>query len=152
MSSLAAVLICLAMLCIMLIADRKIKGKKSVVVKIASFLFFSLILLSIIYFYGLTMIESFGVNLKSFGKIRSFVVSRIIAFAMMALLVLFVFFKATYIVIKLILSKKENEKKAKNVDFGTISFDIDTVPDNFNNKSVNYFLCFNKLEEIKTIL
>lgn len=111
------------------VIDRKIKGSKSVLVKIFYLAFFTLLVAGSVYFYGVTFLESFHVDVRSFTKIKEFFSSRIVAILLVLLMVLFVLFKT----IRLVISFKTDSmvpvtKKETAIVLLSVVFDITVIP------------------------
>ena len=124
-------LISIALLALLFFVDRKIKGGKSVILKIISLAFFSLLVVDTVYFYGTAALESFQVDVRSFTKIKAFFSSRIVALIVTAILVLFILvstIKATFVLIRFNRVIKNKTEKSTKILF--VSCDINVIPDN----------------------
>lgn len=121
----------IALLALLFFIDRKIKGGKSVILKIISLAFFTLLVVGTVYFYGTAALESFQVDVRSFSKIKAFFSSRIVALIVTAILVLFLLVSTIHVTIVLIRSNKVIKNKTeKSTEILSVSYDIDVIPDN----------------------
>lgn len=116
------------------VIDRKIKGSKSVLVKIFYLAFFTLLVAGSVYFYGVTFLESFHVDVRSFTKIKEFFSSRIVAILLMLLMIFFVFIKTIHLVISFRSHKMVPAiKKETALILLSVVFDIAVIPNILNN-------------------
>lgn len=123
--------ISIALLALLFFIDRKIKGGKSVILKIISLAFFTLLVVGTVYFYGTAALESFQVDVRSFSKIKAFFSSRIVALIVTAILVLFLLVSTIHVTFVLIrFNKVIKNKTEKSTEILSVSYDIDVIPDN----------------------
>lgn len=123
--------ISIALLALLFFIDRKIKGGKSVILKIISLAFFTLLVVGTVYFYGTAALESFQVDVRSFSKIKAFFSSRIVALIVTAILVLFLLVSTIHVTFVLIRFNKVIKNKTENsTEILSVSYDIDVIPDN----------------------
>lgn len=113
---------------LLLVIDSKIKGNKSIIVKISSFVILTFFLAAVIYFYGQSFLESFNINVKSLTNIKSFFSSRIVGLLAILLLCLFVFIKTIYVIIMSFNHKRVSERGEKVVFLIAVFFDIAVIP------------------------
>lgn len=123
--------ISIALLILLFFIDRKIKGGKSVILKIISLAFFTLLVVGTVYFYGTAALESFQVDVRSFSKIKAFFSSRIVLLIVAAILVLFLLLSTIHVTLVLIrFNKVIKNKTEKYTEILSVSYDIDVIPDN----------------------
>lgn len=121
----------IALLALLFFVDRKIKGGKSVILKIISLVFFSLLVVDTVYFYGTAALESFQVDVRSFTKIKAFFSSRIVALIVTAILVLFILVSTIQVIFVLIrFNRVIKNKTEKSIKILLVSYDINVIPDN----------------------
>lgn len=121
----------IVLLALLFFIDRKIKGGKSVILKIISLAFFTLLVVGTVYFYGTAALESFQVDVRSFSKIKAFFSSRIVALIVTAILVLFLLLSTIHVTFVLIrFNEVIKNKTEKYTEILSVSYDIDVIPDN----------------------
>lgn len=128
---LAGLLVGILTLFVLQFIDRKIKGTHSVVTKVISVLLVTGFIAGFIYLNGEALLNSFGVNLKSFTNIKGFIAKQFIVIFLLAILFLIIVFSMRSIVL---LKKEHSEKKISSNEesLETVVFDMNVVP-NINN-------------------
>lgn len=124
-------------LSVLQLIDHKIKGNKSIVRKVFSLLFISILVVGCIFLYGETILKTFNVNMRSFTNVKGFFSSRIIAILALFLLFAFVVLK----IIRLFVNYKvdevrEDNKKETAVILLSVCFDIAVIPNIISLNSV----------------
>lgn len=124
-------LVSIALLFVLFLIDRNVRGGKSIITKVLSVIVIVPLVFGTIYFYGTTPLEVFDVDLRSFSKIKLFFTSRFFALIITAIFVLFVLVCTIYVTILVFNSKKPVEHKEEGVlHILKVSYDIDVIPDN----------------------
>ena len=132
----------------LILIDRRIKGCRSVLFKLVSFVTVMTFLYLAVYFYGQQILATFRINAKSFTSAKAFFSSRVLVLLGLFILYLFVlckfvFFKLTFRNFGIVSSKAE-----KTVTLVSVFFDLILVPNIFVNNSL--FAVFAALTLVET--
>ena len=122
---------------LMNLIDRRIKGTRSVLVKLFSMVFVTTFILLGVYFWGSQILATFKINMKSLTSMKAFFSSRLLMYFIVLVLVLFVAVK--FVFIRLVLKDEyrvETSKIEKAVTLATVVFDLALVPNIFVNNSL----------------
>ena len=84
------------------IIDRRIKGTRSVLVKIVSMITVMAFLYLAVYFYGQQILNTFRINAKSFTSAKAFFSSRILVLLGLMILYLFVVCKFVFFLLLIV--------------------------------------------------
>ena len=115
--------------------DRRIKGARSVLVKLLSVIAVMSFLFLSVYFYGQQILATFKVNVKSFTNIKAFFNSRVLVLIMLLIFVLFIACKFVFTVILFKSFNKQTTRLEKAVTLVTIVFDLALIPNIFVNNA-----------------
>ena len=116
--------------------DRRIKGARSVLVKLLSVIAVMSFLFLSVYFYGQQILATFKVNVKSFTNIKAFFNSRILVLVLLLIFVLLIVCKFVFTVVLFKGFKRHTTKLEKAVTLVTIFFDLALVPNILVNDSL----------------
>lgn len=128
--------------------DRRIKGCRSVLVKIVSMITVMTFLWLAVYFYGQQILATFRINAKSFTSAKAFFSSRVLV--LLGLLILFLFVVCKFVFIRLTFKNLEMKftKLEKAFTLVTVFFDLALVPNIFVNNSLFAIFALLTLVEI----
>ena len=133
MAILGIVLSTFVSLFLLLFIDRKIKGRASIIIKIISLAFFTLLIVASVYLYSTSILESFQVDVRSFTKVKAFFSSRIVYTLILLMYALFVLLKTIRVTFVLFRSNHVvSEKETLTIVLLSIVFDIPTIPNILN--------------------
>ena len=128
--------------------DRRIKGYRSVLMKIVGMITVMAFLYLAVYFYGQQILATFRINAKSFTSAKAFFSSRILV--LLGLMVLFLFVVCKFVFIRL--AFKNLEKTFTNTDkvitLVSVVFDLALIPNIFVNNSLFAIFALLTLVEI----
>ena len=113
---------------ILCMIDRKIKGCRSVLIKLLSVIMVMGFLFVAVYFYGQQILATFRVNVKSFTNIKAFFNSRILVLLCLLMFVLFIACKLIFTVLIFKSFNRETTRLEKAVTLVTIVFDLALIP------------------------
>ena len=108
--------------------DRRIKGCRSVLVKMLNVLVVMGFLFLAVYFYGQQILATFKVNVRSFTNIKAFFNSRILVLLCLLLFVLFIVCKFVFTAFIFKNINKTATKLEKSVALIAIFFDLALIP------------------------
>ena len=130
------------------IIDRRIKGTRSVLVKIVSMITVMAFLYLAVYFYGQQILNTFRINAKSFTSAKAFFSSRILV--LLGLMILYLFIVCKFVFIRLVF--QNIKKTVTNIEkvgaLIAVFFDLMLVPNIFVNNSLFAVLTTLSLVEI----
>lgn len=115
--------------------DRRIKGCRSVLLRSLNAVIVTSFILLGVYFYGQQILNTFGINMKSFTSMKAFFSSRLLIYF---LFLIFVILVACKFVFTILLLKSENRvvtKKEKAIFLASIVFDLALIPNIFVNST-----------------
>lgn len=118
------------------IVDRRVKGCRSVLVKILSMVVVTSFILLGVYFYGQQILATFRINMKSLTSMKAFFSSRLLIYF---LAIMFVILVACKFVFTVLILKSENRivtKGEKAFVLATIVFDLALIPNIFVNSAL----------------
>lgn len=142
-------LVSIAVLVMLFLIDRKIKGRASIIIKVTSLAFFTFLIIGSVYLYSTTILESFQVDVRSFTKIKAFFSSRIVYTIILLVYALFVFIKTICVTFVLFGSNHvSSEKEILTFLLLSIVFDIPTIPNIINAGSMSVVLMILKITSI----
>ena len=125
---------------ILCLIDRRVKGARSVLIKLLSMILVTGFVMFGVYFYGHQILATFKINTKSLTSMKAFVDSRMLMYFIVLILVLFVAIKVLFITIVFKNMNKEVTKEEKVFTLVTIFFDLALIPNIFvNNTFVTVF-------------
>lgn len=132
------------MLCLI---DRRVKGARSVFIKLLSMILVTGFVMFGVYFYGHQILATFRINTKSLTSMKAFVDSRILMYFIVLILILFVAIKVVFITLVFKNMKKEVTKEEKVFVLATVVFDLALVPNIFvSNTFVALFVATTLIE------
>ena len=135
----APVLLCLI--------DRRVKGARSVFIKLLSMILVTGFVMFGVYFYGHQILATFRINTKSLTSMKAFVDSRMLMYFIVLILILFVAIKVVFITLVFKNMKKEVTKEEKAFVLATVVFDLALVPNIFvSNTFVALFVATTLIE------
>lgn len=108
--------------------DRRIKGARSVLVKLLSVIAVMSFLFLSVYFYGQQILATFKVNVKSFTNIKAFFNSRILVLLLLLIFVLLIACKFVFTAIVFKSFSRQTTKLEKSIALATVFFDLALVP------------------------
>lgn len=108
--------------------DRRIKGARSVLVKLLSVIAVMSFLFLSVYFYGQQILATFKVNVKSFTNIKAFFNSRILVLFLLLIFVLLVVCKFIFTVLIFKSFNKTTTKLEKAITLVSVVFDLALIP------------------------
>ena len=114
-----------SMLCLI---DRRIKGCRSVVVKIINVLVVTGFVLFGVYFFGQQILATFRINIKSFTSMKAFFSSRILVWLLLLIFVLLIALKFVFTVVLFKTTNIKTTKLEKTVILLAVFFDLALVP------------------------
>lgn len=130
------------------IIDRRIKGTRSVLVKIVSMITVMAFLYLAVYFYGQQILNTFRINAKSFTSAKAFFSSRILV--LLGLMILYLFVVCKFIFFRLVF--QNIKKTVTNIEkvgaLIAVFFDLMLVPNILVNNSLFAVLTTLSLVEI----
>ena len=129
---LASLVLIPSLLCLI---DRRVKGCRSVMVKLFSMLFVTGFILLGVYFYGQQILATFRINMKSLTSMKAFFSSRLLIYFFFLIVALFVICKFVFTVL---IFKNENRvltKSEKAFVLASVVFDLALVPNIFVNNA-----------------
>lgn len=115
--------------------DRRIKGARSVLVKLLSVIAVISFLFLSVYFYGQQILATFKVNVKSFTNIKAFFNSRILVLFLLLVFVLFIACKFVFVTLVFKSFNRQASKLEKTITLVSIVFDLALVPNIFVNNA-----------------
>jgi len=115
--------------------DRRIKGARSVLVKLLSVIAVMSFLFLSVYFYGQQILATFKVNVKSFTNIKAFFNSRILVLFLLLIFVLLIACKFVFITLVFKSFNRQTSKLEKTITLVSIVFDLALVPNIFVNNA-----------------
>ena len=121
---------------VLTLIDRRIKGARSVLVKLLSVIAVMSFLFISVYFYGQQILATFKVNVKSFTNIKAFFNSRVLVFLCLLLFVLFIACKFVFTVLVFKSMNRTVTKVEKTFALVSIVFDLALVPNIFVNNTL----------------
>ena len=121
---------------VLTLIDRRIKGARSVLVKLLSVIAVMSFLFISVYFYGQQILVTFKVNVKSFTNIKAFFNSRVLVLLCLLLFVLFIVCKFVFTVLIFKSLNKETTKLEKTLTLVSIVFDLALIPNIFVNNAL----------------
>ena len=130
------------------LVDRRIKGCRSVLVKLLNMVVVTSFILLGVYFYGQQILNTFGINMKSLTSMKAFFSSRMLIYFLFLILVILV---ACKFVFTTLIIKSENRavtKKEKAIFLATIVFDLALIPNIFVNNALFALFVATTLVEI----
>ena len=132
------------MLCLI---DRRVKGARSVFVKLLSMILVTGFVMLGVYFYGHQILATFRINTRSLTSMKAFVDSRMLMYFIVLILVLFVAIKTVFIRLVFRSFEKEVTKEEKIFTLATVVFDLALVPNIFaSNTFVALFVATTLIE------
>ena len=108
--------------------DRRIKGARSVLIKLLSVIAVMSFLFLSVYFYGQQILATFKVNVKSFTNIKAFFNSRILVLFLLLIFVLLIACKFVFTVLLFKSLNRPTTKLEKTVTLVSVVFDLALVP------------------------
>ena len=108
--------------------DRRIKGARSVLVKLLSVIAVMSFLFLSVYFYGQQILATFKVNVKSFTNIKAFFNSRILVLFLLLIFVLLVACKFIFTVLIFKSFNKTTTKLEKAIILVSVVFELALIP------------------------
>ena len=130
------------------IIDRRIKGTRSVLVKIVSMITVMAFLYLAVYFYGQQILNTFRINAKSFTSAKAFFSSRILV--LLGLMILYLFVVCKFVFFRLVF--QNIKKTVTNIEkvgaLIAVFFDLMLVPNILVNNSLFAVLTTLSLVEI----
>ena len=121
---------------VLTLIDRRIKGARSVLVKLLSVIAVMSFLFISVYFYGQQILATFKVNVKSFTNIKAFFNSRVLVLLCLLLFILFIACKFVFTVLIFKSLNKETTKLEKTLTLVSIVFDLALIPNIFVNNAL----------------
>lgn len=112
---------------LLVLASYKVKGNKSLFVRVSTSIFVLCFFALLIMFYGATIFQSIQLDFSSFSSIKGFVGSKVLGIIAIVLVWLFVFFKIFYVVFRFWTAVKISRKELTFV-IPFVVFDIAVVP------------------------
>lgn len=118
------------------IVDRRVKGCRSVLVKILSMVVVTSFILFGVYFYGQQILATFRINMKSLTSMKAFFSSRLLIYFLFLILVILVACKFVFIALILKGENKVVTKGEKTFFLAAIVFDLALIPNIFVNNAL----------------
>ena len=126
MSILIFIAICLTVFGLLLFIDKRVKGNFSVIVKAASLVTITALLVLFVLWYGQSVLETIQIDIKSFTNLKQFFNSRILG--MLAILIYLLLFLKIFFVVFRFVTKRTFAREEKAILLASIVFDIAVVP------------------------
>ena len=142
---LTALILIPSLLCLV---DRRIKGCRSVLVKLFSMIFVTSFILLGVYFYGQQILTTFRINLKSLTSMKAFFSSRLLIYFFFLFIALVVVSKFVFTTL---IFKSENiivTRSGKALVLATVVFDLALVPNIFVNNALFVLFVITTLVEL----
>ena len=108
--------------------DRRIKGARSVLIKLLSVVAVMSFLFLSVYFYGQQILATFKVNVKSFTNIKAFFNERVLVLVLLLIFALLIACKFVFTVLLFKSFNRPATKLEKAVTLVSIVFDLALVP------------------------
>ena len=128
--------------------DRRIKGYRSVFMKIVGMITVMAFLYLAVYFYGQQILSTFRINAKSFTSAKAFFSSRVLV--LLGLMILFLFVVCKFVFIRLTFKNLEKKltRLEKTLTLVMVFFDLALIPNIFVNNSLFAIFALLTLVEI----
>ena len=108
--------------------DRRIKGARSVLIKLLSVIAVMSFLFLSVYFYGQQILATFKVNVKSFTNIKAFFNERVLVLVLLLIFALLIACKFVFTVLLFKSFNRPATKLEKAVTLVSVVFDLALVP------------------------
>ena len=108
--------------------DRRVKGARSVLIKLLSVIVVTSFILLGVYFWGSQILSTFRINMKSMTSMKAFFSSRMLMYFIVLILVLFVACKFVFIRLTLNSTFRPITRSEKAFTLATVFFDLALVP------------------------
>ena len=130
---LATLILIPVLLCLV---DRKVKGCRSVLVKLLSMVVVTTFILLGVYFYGQQILATFRINMKSLTSMKAFFSSRLLIYFLFLILVILVSCKFVFTLLVLRSENRIVTKGEKTFFLAAIVFDLALIPNIFVNNAL----------------
>lgn len=130
------------------LADRRIKGCRSVVLRILNMVIVTSFILLGVYFYGQQILSTFRINMKSLTSMKAFFSSRLLIYLFFLIFVLLVACKFVFTALVLRSEKRIVTKFEKTVFIAMVVFDLALIPNIFVNSALFALFIATTLVEI----
>lgn len=128
--------------------DRRIKGARSVLIKLLSMVLVTGFVMLGVYFYGHQILATFKINTKSLTSMKAFVNSRMLMYFIVLILVLFVTVKVMFTTLVFKNLHETLTKEEKAFTLATVFFDLALVPNILVNNALVALFAATTLIEI----